>query len=520
MTDQTYTFTTADEPDYLYDDTKVSIGPSVAKLIGGYDTSYKVIMHLEGDLTDSSSYARAISLQDGADPTYEAANTPPSYGLGAQFGVFGAASPSTHKFPVSADFKLQNTSRFEIHLLERNDLNAAFAPYPVMGISVGLGDSGACTSNTVFMQWANNGNDMQFNFGGTNCTFVGVTVDAAFPPNQGTYSTAALNHLLISFDGTTLRFAINGGFHITTYTLPTDITWSGNPNLYLYGGRPSRTIRRDEFIFRKDCSVGDVRTVNFTPGATETSAGTGYSQTNPLVEPESTFSQAGITSIVDSQVALGSDSITYVLRVEGTNYWWNGTTWWPSNGYPESNTAAQIRAYLGSFTAQGDTLIFAYLHSADGTTTPELTSLTVDYTPLSTTTGTRHSEGEGSYSRYNHIKSPRRYPRRKRTILLHGAQGDQGKWYKCWNCGYSGNHRDREQTFDSVLGRMKHSIVATIPGTTNPHPSMDGYYVNAMRNGVTRTGKTVLTHVGFQDVHSVKSESGGGCAFCGCLNYR
>lgn len=517
MTTQAYTFTTVAEPDYLYDNTKVSIGATVAKLIGGYDTSIKVLMHFENTLDDSSSYARVIALESGAAVTYESGGG--GYGVDGFFGLFAAASPSTHKFPASADFKLQSTSRFEISIWERNDLNAAFAPYPIMGISDGLGDGGACSSNTIFMQWANNGNDMQFNFGGLNKTFVGIVTNANAPGvvTQGEYSTASLNHLLASYDGATLRLAINGGFHATTHTFASDITWLTNPNLYLYGGRPSRNIRRDEFIFRKDCSVGDIRTANFTVSNTGISAGTGYPQSNPVIEPDSTLSMSKLNNVTDSVTQSGNDSVTYVIRVENINYWWNGIAWYPSNGYPESNTALQIRRNIASFDKTGDTLLLVYLHSADGLTTPEITSLTVDYDALVESTDTRTSTA----TEFQEVRGRRaRVPVRKRTFLLRGEGGNRGKWYKCWNCGFRGNRIDRNLVIHDVEAKLKHSIPAVLAGTTDQPLVPYGNYVNPMRHSVTITGKTNLNPVGFQDVHSILAESAGGCAFCGCLNYR
>lgn len=113
--------------------------------------------------------------------------------------------------------------------------------------------------------------------------------------------------------------------------------------------------------------------------------GQAYSVSNPSIQPTGPFSAFGkLMEFIESSTITGSDAVGWILQVSGIGYYWNGSTWATSNGtYAESSNAATISANLSTFpavTAGAPILPIAFLHSNDGTTTPELSSLEIDYT--------------------------------------------------------------------------------------------------------------------------------------------
>jgi hypothetical protein len=107
----------------------------------------------------------------------------------------------------------------------------------------------------------------------------------------------------------------------------------------------------------------------------------GYLTTNPTIEPTGSFEMDGLEGFVETATKSGSDEIKYILKKDNTWYYHNGTSWVVSNqSYSQSNTAVEIQTYKGSFTSTGISFKWrGFLHSGDGTDTPELDSLTISY---------------------------------------------------------------------------------------------------------------------------------------------
>ncbi len=107
-----------------------------------------------------------------------------------------------------------------------------------------------------------------------------------------------------------------------------------------------------------------------------------YSATNPTIEGNAPWINEGLEGFTQTPAAqTGSDEIKYNLK-KGTSYYWhNSVSWAVSNGtYTQANTAAEILANKATFTTEIVTSKFkAFLHSANGTTTPQLDTLKVDY---------------------------------------------------------------------------------------------------------------------------------------------
>ena len=77
----------------------------------------------------------------------------------------------------------------------------------------------------------------------------------------------------------------------------------------------------------------------------------------------------------------GNDRVTFVLSDDNGSTWkyWNGSSWVTSPGYSQSNIYSDINDNISSFPISEGLKIKIYLHSDDGTTTPSIDSLTVNY---------------------------------------------------------------------------------------------------------------------------------------------
>lgn len=121
-------------------------------------------------------------------------------------------------------------------------------------------------------------------------------------------------------------------------------------------------------------------TANYTP-ATPPPV-TIYAIDNPTVTTNSPVTLDQLLSFTATYAASGSDGITFQLQISGQNKWWNGTAWANSNGtYAQSNIPADIQANAAALgtTINGAMYVVVLLHSANGNTTPSVTSATIIY---------------------------------------------------------------------------------------------------------------------------------------------
>ena len=93
-------------------------------------------------------------------------------------------------------------------------------------------------------------------------------------------------------------------------------------------------------------------------------------------------------------------------------------------------------------------------------------------------------------SRYNRTKETK-LPRQKRVKLLHGAGDDHGKYYRCWNCGFTCNADRDAFGGDSNIGYLEYT--ATADGPT--------------------VAENLLNPIDYPDVSS-------GCPLCGTKNWK
>lgn len=125
-------------------------------------------------------------------------------------------------------------------------------------------------------------------------------------------------------------------------------------------------------------------------------AGTGpYDTTNPFLLSLAELDMSALAGFTEVASVSGSDATSYVLNINGTDYYWNGSAWVASNGtYSQSNPAATINTNSAHSSmnalliAGAKVFVKSFLHSATGSTTPTITSINVIYTffPFAPTT--------------------------------------------------------------------------------------------------------------------------------------
>jgi hypothetical protein len=118
----------------------------------------------------------------------------------------------------------------------------------------------------------------------------------------------------------------------------------------------------------------------------------GYLTTNPIIQPIDYFRSDALENFLITAIIIGDDLIKYALKKGTVCYYWAGTAWAVSTSYAQSNTAAEILTHLNGFLSASSLCnVKIYLHSDDGTTTPQIDNVRFDYsyggeTPDSITT--------------------------------------------------------------------------------------------------------------------------------------
>lgn len=124
---------------------------------------------------------------------------------------------------------------------------------------------------------------------------------------------------------------------------------------------------------------------------------------------------------------------------------------------------------------------------------------------------------ESRYTSY----SRKRLPREKKTTLLHGAWEDNGKFYNCWNCGFTVNS-------EVALTGGDYS------GDGLVYEDFSEDNLDVVMSGDALASVSVVDDIGYEYVgmelaldgnpkqikHTFDVTVSGGCPFCGSLNYK
>lgn len=131
-----------------------------------------------------------------------------------------------------------------------------------------------------------------------------------------------------------------------------------------------------------DIYFTDTNTQGRIDDLTLTYTGQEYSQANPLTKPVTPIQAEAISLFLSTLTEPGSDAVKFILDIDGVDMWYTGATWAASSGYAESNTLAEIQANLSTLdlTDGKEVYVGIYLHSDDGSTTPDVTDITIQFT--------------------------------------------------------------------------------------------------------------------------------------------
>jgi len=107
--------------------------------------------------------------------------------------------------------------------------------------------------------------------------------------------------------------------------------------------------------------------------------------TNPTIGDGTGIRMDSLTKIEETVIITGLDEIRYALEIDDVLKWHNGTEWGTADAsFAQTNTLAGINANASTLPiAEGGSTVraVAFLHSFDGTTTPELEALRFTYDP-------------------------------------------------------------------------------------------------------------------------------------------
>lgn len=122
-------------------------------------------------------------------------------------------------------------------------------------------------------------------------------------------------------------------------------------------------------------------TQSYVDDLTTTYTGQIYPVDNPTIAINTAFTASEILTFSETSTITGSDNIQYILPVNGVNKYITGGSVATSDGtYTQSNTAADVNTYAVEYlSTRSSVKLTAFLHSDDGSTTPELDLNSITY---------------------------------------------------------------------------------------------------------------------------------------------
>lgn len=119
-------------------------------------------------------------------------------------------------------------------------------------------------------------------------------------------------------------------------------------------------------------------TQSYVSDLTTTYTGQIYSTDNEKITPIEDIRIDSLGNLAETVAKTGSDDIKYAISVDGVEKYWNGSSWATSSGYAQTNSVSEINTNAPALIALGSNIIpIIYLHSEDGSTTPEINNLIV-----------------------------------------------------------------------------------------------------------------------------------------------
>lgn len=211
-----------------------------------------------------------------------------------------------------------------------------------------------------------------------------------------TYSYSGLGNLTLG--GTLTSTEVGAPRYIIRGKYWTGSAWATSDGTYAQAS-PKATIATNFGTFPTTGSnslavsvvFGDLNSLSSVSQVDLPLIGQIYPIDNPAIASNSSVLCDGLSSVAVVSTQTGGNLIKYIVSVQNLStsltqdYYYNGSAWAVSDGsYAQSNTLAQINTNIatlnsGVLSAGKRVLIKAFLHSADGSSTPTLTSITLVY---------------------------------------------------------------------------------------------------------------------------------------------
>jgi hypothetical protein len=217
--------------------------------------------------------------------------------------------------------------------------------------------------------------------------------NACVVETNSTYNNDVSHHLVMTWDGSSVVSGLNlyvdnvldrnvtfsdtlTGSIITTADL--QVSGKDGNNDSLVAG----SIINDVAIYDRELTPAEINYrwnsgngIQTLPGST-----TSYPTDNPTSVSKSRLRATDIIGISATVTEPGSDQIKGVVLIDAIDYYWDGSAWSVSSGYAQSNTIAELNTNLTTLLTEPTYFkIKGYYHSADGSTTPDMTDYTITY---------------------------------------------------------------------------------------------------------------------------------------------
>ncbi len=234
-------------------------------------------------------------------------------------------------------------------------------------------ESSGITNNAIQLIHLNSG-DLYIQIKNASGGSIVASAFGAWSPTAAQEYELELNYDLTLGD---YRLFIDGNLLSTI----SGFTGTRGPNIgrFLIGTGIAETTAPDFKIDNVTVFTTVQHIANYTPG--QSISATIYVTNDPSLVCNATFRHEGIDAFTETKTMSGSDEIKYILKKGTVKYYWSGAAWIVSDGtYAQANTAAEIETNKATFTIIGVTTeITVLFHSDDGSTTPELDILQIDY---------------------------------------------------------------------------------------------------------------------------------------------
>ena len=180
-------------------------------------------------------------------------------------------------------------------------------------------------------------------------------------------------------------FELNGGDHLywsgSAWVTSNDTYAQANNSAIANANLPTFPVPVGATLLHVHVYFPDGNTQASVDDLTVTHTGnTIFNITNPTIVPNTSVSQDALLSFLATLTAAGLDAVQFTLQVDGQEKYWNGSAWVDADGtYAQTNDLATIQANLAAFTDRGDLVPVIYLHSDDGSTTPDIDNIEISF---------------------------------------------------------------------------------------------------------------------------------------------